>query len=154
MPTESRFSEVMTGPVRTLLSSAGLPGRRSRHDLLPAQDPFKTKINLYKYFSGYPWQIKRVPGTKTPPFPCAPAQGVSCFEGFGDDARGFYAVYSELFEAPRGSLNEASADMAGFAPSHIELHGDIVDSRAKSEGWTQDSTSDSILGPYRVRLWN
>jgi len=38
-------------------------------------DPFTTKINLYKYFTS------------------------SCFDGFGDGGRGFYAVYGELFEA-------------------------------------------------------
>lgn len=46
-----------------------------RGDDGPGEDPFKTKINLYKYFS------------------------VSCFEGFGDDSQGFFAVYRELFEA-------------------------------------------------------
>ncbi|CAE7719439.1 DNAJC21, partial [Symbiodinium sp. KB8] len=46
-----------------------------RGDDGPGEDPFKTKINLYKYFS------------------------VSCFDGFGNDSRGFFAVYSELFEA-------------------------------------------------------
>mmetsp|Transcript_492 Transcript_492/g.1242 ORF Transcript_492/g.1242 Transcript_492/m.1242 type:complete len:559 (+) Transcript_492:108-1784(+) len=40
-----------------------------------AEDPFKTRINLYQYFS------------------------TSCFEGFGDGAKGFYAVYSDLFTA-------------------------------------------------------
>ncbi|CAJ1461291.1 unnamed protein product [Effrenium voratum] len=46
-----------------------------RGDDGPGEDPFKTKINLYKYFS------------------------VSCFEGFGDDDGGFFAVYSDLFQA-------------------------------------------------------
>ncbi|CAK8997850.1 unnamed protein product [Durusdinium trenchii] len=46
-----------------------------RGDDGPGEDPFKTKINLYKYFS------------------------VSCFDGFGDDPSGFFAVYRELFEA-------------------------------------------------------
>lgn len=41
----------------------------------PGEDPFKTKINLYKYF------------------------GAGCYTGFGDDAKGFYAVYAELFAA-------------------------------------------------------
>ncbi|CAE8710124.1 unnamed protein product, partial [Polarella glacialis] len=39
------------------------------------EDPFKTKINLYKYFS------------------------TACFDGFGNDSRGFFQVYVELFEA-------------------------------------------------------
>ena len=26
---------------------------------------------------------------------------MSCFDGFGNDSRGFFAVYSELFEARR-----------------------------------------------------
>lgn len=46
-----------------------------RGDDEPGEDPFKTKINLYKYFS------------------------TSCFDGFGDGAKGFFAVYAELFEA-------------------------------------------------------
>eukprot|EP00930_Biecheleria_cincta_P082750 TRINITY_DN72411_c0_g1_i1.p1 TRINITY_DN72411_c0_g1~~TRINITY_DN72411_c0_g1_i1.p1 ORF type:complete len:601 (+),score=174.47 TRINITY_DN72411_c0_g1_i1:86-1888(+) len=46
-----------------------------RGDDEPGEDPFKTKINLYRYFSS------------------------GCYEGFGDDSRGFFSVYSELFEA-------------------------------------------------------
>jgi len=38
-----------------------------------AEDPFKTRINLYKYFSA------------------------SCFSGFKEDEGGFYAVYADLF---------------------------------------------------------
>lgn len=45
-----------------------------RGDDEPGEDPFKTKINLYKYFS------------------------TSCFQGFGNGPSGFYAVYTELFE--------------------------------------------------------
>mmetsp|Transcript_11327 Transcript_11327/g.28490 ORF Transcript_11327/g.28490 Transcript_11327/m.28490 type:complete len:621 (-) Transcript_11327:255-2117(-) len=41
----------------------------------PAEDPFKTRINLYKYFSS------------------------SCYDGFGDGANGFFAVYADLFVA-------------------------------------------------------
>jgi len=39
----------------------------------PAEDPFKTRINLFMYFSA------------------------SCFSGFGDGTGGFYAVYAHLF---------------------------------------------------------
>lgn len=46
-----------------------------RGDDEPGEDPFKTKINLYRYFSS------------------------GCYEGFGDDSRGFFSVYTELFEA-------------------------------------------------------
>jgi len=46
-----------------------------RGDDEPGEDPFKTRINLYKYFSS------------------------GCFSGFGDGPGGFYTVYSELFEA-------------------------------------------------------
>jgi len=41
----------------------------------PGEDPFKTRINLYKHFSS------------------------SCYSGFGDNAGGFFAVYSDLFRA-------------------------------------------------------
>lgn len=43
------------------------------HSDEPAEDPFKTRINLYKYFSS------------------------SCYDGLGDSANGFFAVYSALF---------------------------------------------------------
>lgn len=46
-----------------------------RGDDEAGEDPFKTRINLYKYFSS------------------------GCFNGFGDGPGGFYTVYSELFEA-------------------------------------------------------
>mmetsp|Transcript_97368 Transcript_97368/g.270840 ORF Transcript_97368/g.270840 Transcript_97368/m.270840 type:complete len:602 (+) Transcript_97368:84-1889(+) len=46
-----------------------------RGDDEPGEDPFKTKINLYKYFS------------------------TSCFDGFGAGPRSFFTVYTELFEA-------------------------------------------------------
>lgn len=38
------------------------------------EDPFKTRINLYRYFTS------------------------SCYDGFGDNAEGFYAVYADLFK--------------------------------------------------------
>jgi len=41
----------------------------------PGEDPFRTKINLYRYFS------------------------TGCFSGFGDDSQGFFAVYADLFHA-------------------------------------------------------
>jgi len=41
----------------------------------PGEDPFKTKINLYKFFSS------------------------GCYDGFTDKANGFYAVYADLFVA-------------------------------------------------------
>mmetsp|Transcript_129883 Transcript_129883/g.416793 ORF Transcript_129883/g.416793 Transcript_129883/m.416793 type:complete len:617 (+) Transcript_129883:151-2001(+) len=41
----------------------------------PAEDPFKTKINLFNFFSS------------------------SCYKGFGDDNAGFFAVYADLFTA-------------------------------------------------------
>eukprot|EP00933_Yihiella_yeosuensis_P022607 TRINITY_DN17787_c0_g1_i1.p1 TRINITY_DN17787_c0_g1~~TRINITY_DN17787_c0_g1_i1.p1 ORF type:complete len:579 (-),score=213.30 TRINITY_DN17787_c0_g1_i1:103-1839(-) len=41
----------------------------------PGEDPFKTRINLFRYFSS------------------------SCFDGFDDGPRGFFQVYTELFEA-------------------------------------------------------
>lgn len=46
-----------------------------RGDDEPGEDPFKTKINLYKYFSA------------------------SCFRGYGDAAGGFFAVYADLFRS-------------------------------------------------------
>eukprot|EP00421_Protoceratium_reticulatum_P020032 CAMPEP_0168379276 /NCGR_PEP_ID=MMETSP0228-20121227/11761_1 /TAXON_ID=133427 /ORGANISM="Protoceratium reticulatum, Strain CCCM 535 (=CCMP 1889)" /LENGTH=597 /DNA_ID=CAMNT_0008392305 /DNA_START=54 /DNA_END=1847 /DNA_ORIENTATION=+ len=46
-----------------------------RGDDEAGEDPFKTKINLYKYFSA------------------------GCFSGFADGAGGFFAVYAGLFEA-------------------------------------------------------
>lgn len=41
----------------------------------PGEDPFKTRINLYKYFS------------------------TSCYKSFSDQKDGFFKVYAELFEA-------------------------------------------------------
>jgi len=46
-----------------------------RGDDEPGEDPFKTKINLYKYFSA------------------------GCFRGYGDAAGGFFAVYADLFRS-------------------------------------------------------
>lgn len=46
-----------------------------RGDDEPGEDPFKTKINLYRYFSS------------------------GCYADFGDGPEGFYAVYSGLFRA-------------------------------------------------------
>mmetsp|Transcript_116594 Transcript_116594/g.341241 ORF Transcript_116594/g.341241 Transcript_116594/m.341241 type:complete len:590 (+) Transcript_116594:103-1872(+) len=46
-----------------------------RGDDEAGEDPFKTRINLYKYFSS------------------------GCFEGFGDGPQGFFTVYAGLFEA-------------------------------------------------------
>jgi len=87
-----------------------------RGDDGPGEDPFKTKINLYKYFS------------------------VSCFEGFGDDSQGFFTVYRELFEAidaeeeqwedadeehvvmpPFGRADAEWADVAAFYRNWLEF---------------------------------
>eukprot|EP00928_Gymnodinium_smaydae_P009504 TRINITY_DN1356_c0_g1_i1.p1 TRINITY_DN1356_c0_g1~~TRINITY_DN1356_c0_g1_i1.p1 ORF type:complete len:623 (-),score=150.68 TRINITY_DN1356_c0_g1_i1:53-1792(-) len=68
----------------------------------PGGDPFKTRINLYKYFS------------------------TSCFEGFGDDARGFFAVYADLFtsidteEEEWEDADEDHVNMPPFGDSKTE----------------------------------
>lgn len=59
----------------------------------PGEDPFKTKINLYKYFS------------------------TACFDGFGDGSRGFFTVYAELFEA----IDAEEADWEDADEDHVAM---------------------------------
>ena len=167
--TENRSWGAMMGPARHLLhdlrevlAQLVVARRCSSFESLPSvlcplclfcllseKDPFKTKINLYKYFSACPralgqqlratltlWQwvfeeARVATGTNHSKLHCVHSdyrkwhdagqcaiqnlrqsiyfefsaqkgcfdQGVSCFDGFGDDSQGFFAVYRELFEA-------------------------------------------------------
>mmetsp|Transcript_89982 Transcript_89982/g.160161 ORF Transcript_89982/g.160161 Transcript_89982/m.160161 type:complete len:565 (+) Transcript_89982:64-1758(+) len=66
-----------------------------RGDDEPGEDPFKTKINLYKYFS------------------------TACFNGFGDNSTGFFAVYADLFaeiDAEEEQWEDADEDHVAMPP--------------------------------------
>lgn len=59
----------------------------------PGEDPFKTRINLFKHFS------------------------TSCFDGFTDRDGGFFAVYGDLFQA----INQEEAEWEDADDEHVDL---------------------------------
>mmetsp|Transcript_87548 Transcript_87548/g.137115 ORF Transcript_87548/g.137115 Transcript_87548/m.137115 type:complete len:641 (-) Transcript_87548:95-2017(-) len=59
----------------------------------PGEDPFKTRINLYKYFSA------------------------GCYDGFHDGANGFFTVYAELFRA----IDKEEEDWEDADEEHVAM---------------------------------
>lgn len=59
----------------------------------PGEDPFKTRINLYKYFSA------------------------GCYDGFNDGPNGFFVVYAELFRA----IDKEEEDWEDADEEHVAM---------------------------------
>lgn len=100
-----------------------------RGDDEPGEDPFKTKINLYRYFSA------------------------SCFRGYGDAAGGFFAVYADLFRSidkEEEEWEDADEDHV-WKPAFGESTGEWADVNAFYKSWN-DFFSRKAFG--HADKWN